>query len=86
MDTDSASGNPGTNQGAAASTEETAPRGGDEGVFFSNLLRQIMPVISENIERESSIASPEEAGEITDRTAQASPMRVSLFYYQVTHC
>ncbi|XP_057511164.1 ubiquitin-like domain-containing protein CIP73 isoform X2 [Actinidia eriantha] len=75
MDTSSASGHLGTNQGAAASTQETAPRGGDEGVFFSNLLRQIMPVISENIERESSIASPEGAGEITDRTAQASPMR-----------
>ncbi|XP_057467722.1 ubiquitin-like domain-containing protein CIP73 isoform X3 [Actinidia eriantha] len=73
MATSSASGHPGTNQGAAASTQETAPRGGDEGIFFFNLLHQIMPVISENIARGSSNASPEGAGEIMDRTAHASP-------------
>ncbi|KAL7187332.1 hypothetical protein ACSBR1_037406 [Camellia fascicularis] len=66
--TSSAAGHEGTSQGAAP-TQESAPRVGDEGLFLSNLLRQIMPIISENTASGSSMASP---GDTIDRATQTS--------------
>ncbi|KAL6985227.1 hypothetical protein U1Q18_018605 [Sarracenia purpurea var. burkii] len=70
INTSSAAVHGGTQQGTV-STQENAPGVGDDGLFLSNLLRQIMPVISENTARESGSAS-EGGGEIMDRTTQAS--------------
>ncbi|THG13738.1 hypothetical protein TEA_019672 [Camellia sinensis var. sinensis] len=66
--TSSAAGREGTSQGAAP-TQESAPRVGDEGLFLSNLLHQIMPIISENTASGSGMASP---GDAIDRATQTS--------------
>ncbi|KAF5938352.1 hypothetical protein HYC85_022611 [Camellia sinensis] len=71
MGTSSAAVHTGTTQ-SAATTQVAAPREGDEGLFLSNLLRQIMPIISESTTSGSSIPSSEGAGDIEDRTTQAS--------------
>ncbi|KAL7164160.1 hypothetical protein ACSBR2_040135 [Camellia fascicularis] len=71
MGTSSAAVHAGTTQ-SAATTQVAAPREGDEGLFLSNLLRQIMPIISESTASGSSIPSSEGVGDIEDRTTQAS--------------
>ncbi|GMP94442.1 hypothetical protein CsSME_00043904 [Camellia sinensis var. sinensis] len=71
MGTSSAAVHTGTTQ-SAATTQVAAPREGNEGLFLSNLLRQIMPIISESTTSGSSIPSSEGAGDIEDRTTQAS--------------
>ncbi|XP_028073804.1 ubiquitin-like domain-containing protein CIP73 [Camellia sinensis] len=58
MGTSSAAVYAGTTQ-SAATTQVAAPREGDEGLFLSNLLRQIMPIISESTASGSSIPSSE---------------------------
>ncbi|XP_028115915.1 uncharacterized protein LOC114313704 [Camellia sinensis] len=70
MGTSSAAVHAGATQSAA--TKMAAPREGDEGLFLSNLLRQIMLIISESTASGSSIPSSEGAGDIEDRTTQAS--------------
>ncbi|CAK9134515.1 unnamed protein product [Ilex paraguariensis] len=72
MDTSSGSGHVGTAQGAA-NTQEAAPRVGDEGTFFSNMLHHIMPMISQNVTIGSTISTAEGASVVEDRTTQASP-------------
>lgn len=83
MDTSSAAGHMGPSQGTTTTQEaapgEAAPRAGDEGIFLSNLLRQIMPIISQNTEIRSSSAPPEAGSETTDTTIRASSTQVSLF-------
>lgn len=53
-DASSAVGSVGPGQGTTTTTQEAAPGVGDEGIFLSNLLRQIMPIISQNTESRSS--------------------------------
>ncbi|XP_058203336.1 ubiquitin-like domain-containing protein CIP73 isoform X4 [Rhododendron vialii] len=76
MDTSSAAGHMGPSQGTTTTQEaapgEAAPRAGDEGIFLSNLLRQIMPIISQNTEIRSSSAPPEAGSETMDTTIRAS--------------
>ncbi|KAA8521612.1 hypothetical protein F0562_012285 [Nyssa sinensis] len=67
----SARGHGGTTQDAA-NTHDAAPRVVDEGALLSNLLRQIMPIISQSIDTGSNIASPGDAGDIEDRTTEVT--------------
>ncbi|XAR71011.1 hypothetical protein NMG60_11028083 [Bertholletia excelsa] len=69
---------------SAASAQETAPRAGDEGLFLSNLLRQIMPIISENTASGSGVDSPE-GGDNVNRTAQASSTQENSDRGTLTH-
>jgi len=68
-DASSAVGSVGPGQGTTTTTQEAAPGVGDEGIFLSNLLRQIMPIISQNTESRSS---PDGGSENMDTTRPAS--------------
>lgn len=47
--------------GGAESGSEAEPRASEEGIYFSNLLRQMMPLISQQSGSESDVAPPEQA-------------------------
>ncbi|KAF8407193.1 hypothetical protein HHK36_006320 [Tetracentron sinense] len=71
MATDSFTEHAGTTRGAA-DAQEAAPRASDEGTFLSNLLSQIMPLISQTAAADPNVASPETEDASGHRTAQNS--------------
>lgn len=61
----------------AGSSQEAAPRASDEGTFLSNLLHQIMPIVSQNATATNN-SSVEGVDVIEDRTMQVSSVQVSF--------
>ncbi|KAK9279406.1 hypothetical protein L1049_013085 [Liquidambar formosana] len=57
---------------AAVNTQEASLSVGDEGTFLSNLLRQIMPVISQHTAMGSNMASSDRADVLESSNGQAS--------------
>lgn len=63
----------------ASNFQATASRVGDEGTFLSNLLRQIMPIVSQNI-RETNHSASEEAVEDRNTGVSSGNVRFSSIY------
>lgn len=61
---------------AAMAVHGTDGRATDEGMFLSNLLQQIMPVISQNLSSESNAADSAEANASGPRMPQGSSPQV----------
>lgn len=62
-----------------------APTVSDEGTFLSNLLRHIIPIVSQSTPG-SNNSSAEGAAEITeDRTAHISSTQVSVYHKSSNH-
>lgn len=57
---------------AAANTQEAASRVVDEGTFFSNMLRQVMPYISQSTASESNLSPSERTDVLGNSNRQAS--------------
>ena len=64
----------------STATAEAEPRATDEGVFLSNLLREIMPLISQSGGAEPNVIPPEEASGSGHQRPQDSLTNVSSFF------
>ncbi|KAG8636365.1 ubiquitin-like domain-containing protein CIP73 isoform X3 [Manihot esculenta] len=61
-----------TTHEAAANSQEATPTVGSEGAFFSNVLRQMMPFITQNVALGSEVASSGRDAPNTEASTQAS--------------
>ena len=62
-----------------AGAPETELRPSDEGIFLSNLLHQIIPVVSQQAGSESDAVPPEQANAFQRMMAQGPSTQVGLF-------
>lgn len=69
--------------GGVQSEQEAEPRPSDEGIFFSNLLHQIMPVISQHAGSGSDIVHPEQANASEATIAQDSSTQVYTLLFTI---
>jgi hypothetical protein len=68
--------------GQSTATAEAEPRATDEGIFLSNLLREIMPLISQSGGAEPSAIPPGEAQNSGNQRPRDSSTHVcSIFSY-----
>lgn len=74
-------------QNVSSSQEGAATTGSEEGIFLSNVLRQIMPIISENIGAESNSLSRGQANPVENQVSlhfillYISNLKVELRYF-----
>lgn len=61
----------------ASNSQTTAPRVDDDGTFLSNLLRQIMPIVSQNISETNNLSAEEEV--VEDINTGVPSVNVSFF-------
>ena len=66
--------------GQSTTTAEAEPRATDEGIFLSNLLREIMPLISQSGGSEPSAIPPGEAQNSGNQRPQDSSTHVSSIF------
>lgn len=84
MNSSSVSDQARTSSGAAGAPE-TEPRVSDEGIFLSNLLHQVMPLISQAASREPGLV-PAEVENSSERTmAQGSSTLVCMLHHLSFH-